>query len=204
MAPDYCIRWWHEKGLTPPDIDVVAFMKNRIAWRYAHGVPQIEDAAVLLGDSAQRLTRLTREVREGKRTPVQLLITSPPYHNVTNYYYDQWLRLWMLGGPDHPSTYTSNQYGGKYSNHDLYQQLLHKVFVKCKPLLSENAVIYVRTDQRETTYRTTLDVLTRNFPDMRITQKICPLKPERQTKAYSRGGAPKRANCEIDLILEPR
>ena len=34
-----------------------------------------------------------------KRT---LFFTSPPYYGVTNYFYDQWLRFWLLGGPLKP------------------------------------------------------------------------------------------------------
>ena len=104
MAPDYSVRWWHEKRLTPPDIDPIAFITKRIKWRYTHGVPQTGKSSVFLGDSVQKLPKLTREVQEGSRAKANLLITSPPYHNVTNYYYDQWLRLWMLGGHEHPGS----------------------------------------------------------------------------------------------------
>ena len=204
MAPDYCVRWWREKGLAPPDPDPVAFLSKRIAWRYVHGVAQTERSAVFIGDSTQVLPRLAREVREGKRTKAKLLITSPPYHNVTNYYYDQWLRLWMLGGPAHPSAYAGRRYGGKFSNHLQYRDLLDRVFAGCKALLADDATLYVRTDQRETTYQNTLDVLTRHFPEKKMTKKSRPMPPERQTKPYSRGGAPKQANCEIDLILTPQ
>ena len=203
MAPDYCIRWWHEKGLTPPDINPVAFIRKRIKWRYVHGSPQTEKANVFLGDSDRKLSSIAREVREGERAQAKLLFTSPPYHNVTNYYYDQWLRLWMLGGPEQPTAHTS-QYGGKFSNRHQYSQLLDRIFAKSRLILSEDAIVYVRTDRKELTYRSTLNALTRNFPEKRLTEILHPLNPERQTKPYSRGGAPKQANCEIDLILEPQ
>ena len=35
--------------------------------------------------------------------PRPSLITSPPYFDVTNFEEDQWLRLWFLGGPPHPT-----------------------------------------------------------------------------------------------------
>lgn len=201
MAPDYSIRWWQEKGMTPPDIDPVAFIEKRIAWRYAHGIPQTGNATVYLGDSRQQLPRLARAIKDGKRDKAKLLITSPPYHNVTNYYYDQWLRLWLLGDPAHPATSISSHYGGKFRNHSHYHKLLEQVFAKCRPLLANDAVIYVRTDQRETTYRNTRAVLDLNFPEKRITEELRPMPPQSQTKAYSRGGAPKRGHCEVDLIL---
>ena len=204
MAPDYSVRWWQEKGLVPPEVDPLAFLTKRIAWRYVHGVPQTENASAYLGDSLQHLPRIAREITDGKWDKAKLLITSPPYHNVTNYYYDQWLRLWLLGGPDHPATRVSNHYGGKFSNQLQYRQLLDKVFAKCKPILADDAVIYVRTDQRESTYRNTRAALETNFPEKRIAEIIRPMPSNHQSKAYSRGGAPKQANCEIDILLMPR
>ena len=204
MSPDYCVRWWREKQMSPPDVDPVAFMSKRIAWRYAHGRPQTGQATVLLGDSTQKLLGLAREVREGKRAQAKLLLTSPPYHNVTNYYYDQWLRLWLLGGPERPGSRTSNRYGGKFSNRHQHRQLVDRVFAKLKPLLAADAVVYIRTDRRESTYQNTLDALTRHFPGKSITEILHPLNPDRQPKPYSRGGAPRQANCEVDLILKPR
>ena len=204
MAPDYCIRWWCEKELRPPEIDLVAFLSSRIGWRYAHGTPQTSDAAVYLGDSRQQLPRLVREVEVARRTKAKLLITSPPYHGVTNYYYDQWLRLWLLGGPARPNANVSNHYGGKFGNQSRYRVLLEQVFRECNRLLADDAVIYVRTDQRESTYRNTKATLQGIFPEKHIIEQSRPLPAQNQTKAYSCGGASKRANCEIDLILEPR
>ena len=204
MAPDYSIRWWSEQAATPPQIDPVAFLDKRIAWRYVHGPPQTRNAMVYLGDSLQVLPRLAREVRDGKRDKVKLLITSPPYHNVTNYYYDQWLRIWLLGGPARPAASVGNRYGGKFSNESQYRRLLDEAFAKCRPLLADDAVLYIRTDRRESTYRNTKAALERNFPEKSLTEEQRPMPPGCHTKAYSRGGAPKQANLEIDLILQAR
>lgn len=204
MSPDYCIRWWREAGMTPPEIDPIAFMKKRIAWRFVHGAPKAGKATVYFGDCLRRLPRLAQEVGEGRREKAKLLITSPPYHNVTNYYYDQWLRLWLLGGPERPNNMVSNQYGGKFSNQSKYQQLLGRTFAKCKPLLSNEAVIYVRTDKRESTYSNTKAALESNFPEKHMEEIPRPMPPESQPIAYSRGGSPKEVNCEIDIVLTPR
>ena len=204
MAPDYSVHWWREKGMSAPEVDPVAFLKKRIAWRYVYGSPQTGSAIVFLGDSTEELPKLADKVKEGKHAKAKLLLTSPPYHNVTNYYYDQWLRLWLLGGPERPSALTSNRYGGKFSNSRQHRQLIEQVFSKSKPLLTEDSVVYVRTDRREQTYRNTLEALKGNFPEKSITEISHPLKPDRQLKPYSRGGAPKQANCEVDLILQPK
>ena len=203
MAPAYCIRWWTENDLKPPDIDPVSFIRKRIEWRYVHGIPNIKDASVFLADSLHKLPVLARDVKASKCLRAKLLLTSPPYHNVTNYYYDQWLRLWLLGCSEIPVK-QKNRYGGKFSNLDGYSNLLNQVFVRAKPILADDANIYIRTDQRKSTLHTTRSVLTEIFPEKRITEVPRPLNPSRQTKPYSRGGAPKEANCEVDLILESR
>lgn len=204
MSPDYCVQWWREKKATPPEVDPVAFLRKRIAWRYVHGVPKRGNAAVYYEDCRKQLPRLAREVEEGKRDKAKLLMTSPPYHNVTSYYYDQWLRLWLLGCPERPNSNVSNQYGGKFSNESQYRRLLDLAFSKCQPLLEDDAVIYVRTDKRESTYRNTRAALEKNFPEKGIEEVSRPMPPKSQTKAYSRGGSPKSANCEIDIVLTPK
>ena len=201
MAPDYSIRWWTERNLEAPEIDPVSFISKRIKWRYVHGAPKTKDATVFLQDSVKKLPDLAREVRELKRPKASLLLTSPPYYNVTNYYYDQWLRLWLLGCPEHPSK-NGSRYGGKFSNQDRYRKLLNQVFTKTKPLLTDDAVIYVRTYRQKMTLDNTRSVLAEVFPGKRISERLRPLNPERRTKPYSRGGAPKLDNSEIDLILE--
>lgn len=203
MAPDYSIRWWTEKNLTPPDIDPVTFIEKRIEWRYVHGKPQTGEATVFLNDSTKKLPYLAREVEGNQRRKAKLLITSPPYHNVTNYYYDHWIRLWLLGMPEHPHK-ESNRYGGKFSNQERYRQLLRRVFVRAKPLLTEDATIYVRTDRRKSTLDATLSILEEVFPEKIAAKEQRPLNPDRQARPYGRGGAPKQPNCEIDLILTPR
>ena len=202
MAPDYCIRWWTERNLSPPEIDPVVFILKRIKWRYVYGRPQTKDATVFLQDSTKKLPYLAREVQERKRPKAKLLITSPPYHNVTNYSYDQWLRLWLLGCSEHPSK-NGNCYGGKFSNRDQYRELLNQVFTRVKPVLANDAIIYIRTYKRKTTFHNTLSVLKEIFPEKRITKRPCPLNSEHQKRPHNRGGVSKQSHSEIDIILEP-
>ena len=202
LAPEYSIRWWKEKQLTPPDIDPVAFLTKRIQWRYARGKPEIRDSTVYLGDSTKRISPLSHQISDGRHPSVKLLLTSPPYHNVTNYYYDHWIRLWLLGMPDHPGG-ESNCYGGKFANRQRYRLLLKQVFSQAKQVLDRDAVIYVRTDQRQSTLKVTADTLAEIFPNKQVAQALRPLTHEHQAKPHGRGGAPKQPNCEVDLILTP-
>jgi len=54
---------------------------------------------VVEGD-VRRAATLLRPYRER----VKLVITSPPYLDITDYHEDQWLRLWFLGGAAKPVT----------------------------------------------------------------------------------------------------
>ena len=202
LAPDYSIRWWQEKQLTPPDIDPVASLRKRIQWRYAHGKPEIKDATVYLGDSTKKISPLARQIRDGRRPAIKLLLTSPPYHNVTNYYYDHWVWLWLLGMPEHPGR-ESNRYGGKFANQQRYRLLLERVFSQASQILDDDAIIYVRTDRRKSTLKATVDTLSEIFPNKHMAQALRPLTPEHQAQPHGRGGAPNHPNCEVDLILTP-
>lgn len=202
MAPDYCIRWWKERGLRPPDICPVDFLTKRIDWRYAKGIPQVARSSFYLDDSTRKLPELCKEVETERQAKAKLLLTSPPYHNVTNYYYDQWIRLWLLGSPPQP-TGVRKTFGGKFSNLTNYQTLLQSVFNLTRPLLDDDAVIYVRTGNQRTTLETTIATLQSAFPNKAVHQKLRPIREERKTRPYSRGGAPRSPTCEVDVILTP-
>ena len=158
MSPQYAVRWWDERNLYPPDIDPVEFVKARLAWRYAKGRPNIlRCGCVYLGDSTERLQRLRREVEEVAMPRADLLFTSPPYHAITNYHYDQWLRLWLLGGPPN-ALRNGNGRSGKFEAREGYHKLLTRVFNKAARIMKPDATVYVRTDSRDYTYRTTLEM----------------------------------------------
>ncbi|MDQ3521646.1 MAG: site-specific DNA-methyltransferase [Gemmatimonadota bacterium] len=159
MAPDYSIRWWRERAKLPPDIDPVSFLESRLAWRYAKGIPALENSTVLSGDSTTALKAVAGEVRAGRRPRFDLLFTSPPYCRVTNYHYDQWLRLWMLGGPQHPTQEGRGPWERRFDSEVAYKQLLDTVFTACAEVMSEHAVVYVRTDARPLTHDATLVLL---------------------------------------------
>lgn len=199
MSPQYAVRWWEEHNLKPPDIDPVRFMKSRLAWRYAKGIPEVQYARMYLGDSIEMLSRLHQEIEEGSLTRASLLFTSPPYYRITNYQYDQWLRLWLLGGP--PNALRNGNGGGKFEARESYCRLLERAFTKAVQVLKEDAIVYVRTDAREFTYRTTLAVLRRVFADRHITEVHRPMLRVSQTHLFGQAHIP---GGEVDLILSPR
>jgi hypothetical protein len=203
MSPQYAIRWWEEHDLRPPDIDPVGFVKARLAWRYAKGVPESRCGRMYLGNSVETLSRLRQHVEAGSLPRVKLLFTSPPYCAITNYHYDQWLRLWLLGGPSN-ALRNGNGRRGKFEGREGYRQLLERVFSEASQVLEEDATVYVRTDAREYTYSTTVDVLRGAFPNKDLEEVRRPMLSVSQTHLFGDGRARAANAGEIDLILRPR
>ena len=143
MSPQYAERWWDEHDLDPPDVDPVAFMKARLSWRYAKGTPRGLSGRMYLGNSIEKLERLRQAIEDGSRAKANLLFTSPPYRAITNYHYDQWLRLWLLGGPPN-ALLNGNGRGGKFEGRDSYRRLLECVFAGAARVLEDDATVYVR------------------------------------------------------------
>jgi hypothetical protein len=196
MSPLYAIRWWKRRKLRPPELQPLDFMLKRLAWRYAKGLPETVDSRIYLGDSTAVIPRVSKRW-VGSHRPARLLLTSPPYFGVTNYHYDQWLRLWLLGGPP-TSRRPGGLHRGKFENKEQYHQLLLAVFGKARALLSRDAVIYVRTDSRELTLRMTTEALRDVFPHRRIRHQSRPHTRPTQTKLF--GHADPQLG-EIDLVL---
>ncbi len=193
LSPDYSIRWWKSKGKTPPHIDVMKFLAQRIKWRYSKGIIKDKNSQMLLGDS----TKLLKRVARFSGPKVGLLFTSPPYYEVTNYHYDQWLRLWMLGGFKRPRS-LDNHWARKFSSKEDYKVLLQTVFENSAKLLKKNANIYVRTDARPFTFQTTKEILKDIFPKKKMKILKRPFSGPTQTALFG-DKSPKPG--EMDIIL---
>ena len=196
LAPDYSVRWWRERGMRPPRLEVKEHLAAKIRWRYRHGLHQMHGCNVWLGDSSVRLS----EARKLKTKP-SLLFTSPPYIGVADYHYDQWLRLWMLDGdaqPMHPRDETCR---GDFANPQHYRSMLLSVFARAADALASQATVYVRTDAREATLTATKEVLRDVFGNVKVRQAAKPFFGKTQTLLFG-DLAPKPG--EVDLIIKTR
>jgi hypothetical protein len=134
--PAYSVRWWRQKGCVPPERDVFSILRTCAEYRYESPLPSLK-GRVVEGD-VRRAGTLLRSYRE----KVKLVITSPPYLDITDYHEDQWLRLWFLGGAAKPVTRQ-----GKDDRHrrvETYWQFLREAWKGIVPLLQETAQIVVR------------------------------------------------------------
>lgn len=196
MAPDYAVRWWAARAMGPPDVEPVAFLTKRIEWRYKRGAPAL-DAAVRLGDSVRVLRDVAHRIARGAQPPFDLLFTSPPYLGITNYHYDQWLRLWMLGGAPDPAR-VGGPWQKKFESREQYRDLLARVFGGSAATLAPGATVYVRTDAREFTLATTLTTLRAAFPSKSLKVIQRPLMRRSQTALF---GDTTDKPGEVDIVL---
>ena len=198
MGPNYSVRWWKSRNLNPPEIDCHNFLLKKIRWRYAKGLPHITPhSEVKLGDSTQILPRIAEKVNRGEHKRCSLLFTSPPYQGITNYHEDQWLRLWLLGGPPKPQ-YVEEKHRGKFLAKESYRELLESVFKSVSQIMSDKGTIYVRTSAREFTFNTTIEILRKYFPSWK--ENIIPKPFGQKTQTHLFGDATEKPG-EKDVIF---
>jgi DNA modification methylase len=200
MGISYSVNWWKSKGMdTPPEINPYEFILKKIDWRYEKGKPQINcDSRVLFGDSSQELVTIADRAIKNK-IKFSLLFTSPPYCSITDYHADQWLRLWLLGGTESPQS-LKEKHKGRFVNKQEYHDLLDTVFGLCAKMMKTKSTIYVRTDKREFTLNSTIEILQKHFPKHKLQIIEKPLKEntKTQTKLY---GDKSMKPGEVDIIL---
>jgi DNA modification methylase len=134
--PAYSVRWWQRNKCLPPERDVFSILRAAAEYRYFSPVPAIK-GRVVEGD-VRKASSMLRSYKD----KVKLVITSPPYLDITDYHEDQWLRLWLLGGPMKP---ISGQ--NRDDRHRIvkdYWQFLSEAWKGIAPLLQDSAQIVVR------------------------------------------------------------
>lgn len=191
MAPKYSVRWWKSRDMRPPVINAAEYLKSRISWRYARGIEKSgNEAKIYFGDARNGLQTY-------RRAPATLVLTSPPYMGVTNYRYDNWIRIWALGGPLIPEW----GQGNRYSNKEKYSEMIHGVFKRLSRVSKTDVTIVVRTDRRPFTFHTTVHVIKDTWPDHRVVS--IENQPSKPTQTSLFGDKTKKPG-EVDLIVLPR
>ena len=87
LKPDYSIRFWRERGLKAKRRHVFRLLHQRAEWRL-NEFPSVDRGEVKMTDARNAASRFPH--LSGR---VSLVVTSPPYLQVTRYEEDQWLRL---------------------------------------------------------------------------------------------------------------
>lgn len=187
-SPTYAVKWWTSRGLvTPPDVDPVAVLDSKIRRRYEYRTPKQAIGRAELGDA--------REVLRGEDDlEAGLLLTSPPYIGVTDYWNDHWIRLWMLGHPLRKNW----KKAAKFGNRESYEGLLRDVFSIARRHVKESAPILVRSDQRRLTAEICQGVLRRVWPSRDLFVRPSAAPSEGVSRHHGRGG---RRAKELDILL---
>jgi hypothetical protein len=139
--PRYSLRYWRTRKLRAPKRDVFELLRDRADYRLAEGAPR-RSGHVECCD-----VREARDHFRGYRGRVQLIVTSPPYLDTTRFEEDQWLRLWLLGGPPRP-TYHQVSTDDRYESASKYWDFLQDAWRGVAPLLRPDAVIVCRLGAR--------------------------------------------------------
>ncbi|EKE28667.1 MAG: hypothetical protein ACD_3C00033G0005 [uncultured bacterium (gcode 4)] len=199
MGMNYSINWWKSNNyLVPPEINPLKLIQKKIEWRYLKWVPEASgEFELFLGDSVDIL----KNIKEEKLNKYSLLFTSPPYCSIVDYHVDQWIRLWMLWWNDSPKT-NKDKHKWRFNWKEEYKELLNDVFGESKYLMKSKSTIYVRTDIREFTFNTTLEVLKKHFPTHKLTIIDQPFLNRTQTELFNQNITQFKKRWEIDIILE--
>lgn len=199
MGMNYSVQWWKKNKMeTPPEINPCEFILNKINWRYEKGIPAITESAVVFGDSSNELKTIVEKANNND-IKFSLLFTSPPYWSITDYHADQWLRLWALGGAENPQS-LKDKHKGRFINKQEYYDLLDNVFGLCSKMMKRKSVIYVRTDKRQFTFDSTLEILKKHFPKHTVNIIDKPLKADTKTQTKLYGDKSLKPG-EVDIIL---
>ena len=133
--PRYAVRFWRERGLLPPKINVIDIIRRRADRFYAAETTPAE-GRVVLGDSRKgdRFAMITSKV--------SWIITSPPYYGMSTYMPDQWLRNWFVGGP--PKVNYSGARQVRHSSQSDFAEDLRKVWVNCNQVSNAGCRMVIR------------------------------------------------------------
>ncbi|MEZ5284993.1 MAG: DNA methyltransferase [Vicinamibacterales bacterium] len=134
--PAYSIRWWQQNGCLPPERNAFALLRTLAQYRYESPLPTLK-GRVVEGD-ARRASTLLKSYCER----VKLVVTSPPYLDITDYHEDQWLRLWFLGGPIKPITRQGRD--DRHRQTETYWQFMGEAWKGIVPLLQDKAQVVIR------------------------------------------------------------
>ncbi len=200
MGMNYCVEWWKCNNFSiPPEINPVDIILNKINWRYEKGRPKVTESTVVFGDSTIELSKISERAKFND-IEFSLLFTSPPYYSITDYHADQWLRLWLLGNNETPKP-LKEKHKGRFADKQKYYDLLDNVFGLSSTLMKDNrSTIYVRTDKREFTFNSTIEILQKHFPKHKTQIVDKPLKSDTKTQTKLYGDKTLKPG-EVDIIM---
>lgn len=140
--PRYSIRYWKERSMRPPSVDVLRLIERRAQRHFGAPIPEGR-GSIHLGDSTdKRLFFSLYEELDAVGMSVDLIVTSPPYMGMNTYVQDQWLRNWFVGGPDEVDYSTGRQISRGGING--FVESLKGVWDNCASVSNEKTRLVIR------------------------------------------------------------
>jgi hypothetical protein len=195
--PRYSLKYWRRNRLYPHKRDVFQILRARANMRLLNGAPPVR-GRVILGD-----VRSAAKAFHNLRKRIKLIVTSPPYLNVTSYEEDQWLRLWFLGYGARPG-YGKISRDDRHGGAERYWKFLREAWIGVGPLLAQDARIVCRIGGKdfnveEVTSRLT-DSIRYALPNARLLSlPVISAIKNRQTEAFRPGSA--GCTAEVDYVF---
>ncbi len=149
--PTYSIKWWLEHGYTPPKRDVFEILLAEAEFRFQSAPPEIK------GEVVESDVRLAGKALQHIKGTVGLVVTSPPYLNVTHFREDQWLRVWFLGGLPEPCRVAEGD--DRHISAQNYWSFISASWKGIAPLLKRRARVVVRIGGKGMTVSSTETLL---------------------------------------------
>ncbi|SJZ82964.1 hypothetical protein SAMN04488128_1011764 [Chitinophaga eiseniae] len=136
--PDYSVKYWKDRKLVPPKVDILKVIERKLNRILDNDYPPCGNIKqVVAGNSCNT------ETFSALPKDFDLIVTSPPYYGMKTYIQDQWLRMWFLGG-DPEIDYKNEKDQIKHSGKDIFIQELASVWQNVKKVSLEDLHIYVR------------------------------------------------------------
>ena len=135
--PDYSVRFWRQKEMLAPEVDVIDVLRRKLERIAQDQLPAVgASASVRHADS-----RLAHSLSAGTRD-FSVVVTSPPYYGMRTYVQDQWLRNWFLGGPDHVDY--NNEFQLEHTGTDVFAKSLGQVWKNMARTHADKLDMYIR------------------------------------------------------------
>lgn len=196
--PAYSVKFWKERRLRPPDRDAFQILRQRLDYRFGSTPPN--GRAIVLQMDMRELPRSKHLLPR-----ISCVITSPPYLDVTSFEEDQWLRLWFLGGPPHP-TYRRISKDDRYENPGAYWSMITDMWRTLGLILANNADVVIRLGSKGGTPRHLVDALIASSAvckrRVRLVDHEMSAITNRQTDAFRPGstGCMLEVDCHFRMI----
>ncbi len=190
--PGYSVRFWLQRRLVAPQRNAFELLRKQASYRYESSPPQ-GDAWIFHRDMRQ-LSWANIDLPQ----PIQLVVTSPPYLDVTNFEEDQWLRLWLLGGPPYPTRGRISR-DDRHERPDAYWGFIADMWRMLGSVVANRGHVVIRIGARgmspDEMSKKLLATSVFSHRPIRLLYQSCSALKGRQTDAFRPGSR----GCRIEL-----